>query len=211
MQNLIEGFLIGAGLIIAIGAQNAFVLRQGLLRSHVFIIALICSVSDALLFLLGVAGVGILISDNTYLLLVLTIVGATFLIGYGSLAARRAWVGGQTMTMQLAKQKNKQRLKVVVATTLALTYLNPHVYLDTIIIFGSLSAPMLWDAKWQFFVGACLSSFTWFFGLAYGARLLTPIFQKPQVWRILDLIIAMIIYWIATGLILYAVNTINAV
>ncbi len=140
----IEGFLLGGGLIIAIGAQNAFVLRQGLLRSHVFILCLICALSDALLIAVGVAGLGTLIEQNEALLKPVAIAGSLFLFAYAIIAARRA-IKPHGLEVELQKSPT---LKVAVATVLAFTFLNPHVYLDTVVLIGSLSARLQGLKDW---------------------------------------------------------------
>ena len=204
MQYFIEGLLTAAVLIIPLGAQNAFVLKQGLLRAHVLIIVLICAFSDALLFLLGVMGVGALVNNNVFLLYVLAFSGIAFLTAYGAFSAWQAWRGGKVM--EIGSGAGPGSLAKTVAATLAITYLNPHVYLDTVVIFGGLSAPLPWSIKWMFWAGASTSSMIWFFGLGYGARLLGPLFQNPRVWRILDACIALIMWWIAAGLALFVLS-----
>lgn len=189
----LSGLLIGGGLIIAIGAQNAFVLRQGIRREHVFVLALICSLSDALLIVLGVAGLGALIERFPALLTTVTLFGIAFLIWYGWLAARRA-VHPQAMRIG---NDGPVPLGKAVATCLALTFLNPHVYLDTVILVGSLAAPYSGTARVAYALGAMAASFAWFFSLGYGARVLTPLFGRPIAWRILDAFIAVIMLAIA--------------
>lgn len=189
----LSGLLIGGGLIIAIGAQNAFVLRQGIRREHVFVLALICSLSDALLIVLGVAGLGALIERFPALLTAVTLFGIAFLIWYGWLAASRA-VHPQAMRIG---DDGPVPLGKAVATCLALTFLNPHVYLDTVILVGSLAAPYSGTARVVYALGAMAASFAWFFSLGYGARVLTPLFGRPIAWRILDAFIAVIMLAIA--------------
>jgi L-lysine exporter family protein LysE/ArgO len=192
-----EGFLLGASLIIAIGAQNAFVLRQGLQRRHVFAVASVCALSDALLIAAGVAGLGTLVGRNAGLLTTVTIVGAAFLIAYGALAARRAF---HPTTLRPAGQAGRT-LAATLATCLALTFLNPHVYLDTVVLIGGLSARHAPPGAVAFAIGAALASATWFYGLAYGARLLAPLFAQPAAWRLLDAAIALVMWAIAARLI----------
>ncbi|HRE21897.1 MAG TPA: LysE/ArgO family amino acid transporter [Rhabdaerophilum sp.] len=189
----LSGFLIGGGLIVAIGAQNAFVLRQGIRREHVFVLALICSLSDAALIVLGVAGLGALIERFPALLKAVTLFGIGFLIWYGWLAARRAM---HPHAMQVADE-GPVPLGKAVATCLALTFLNPHVWLDTVILVGSLAAPYGGSARVAYALGAITASFLWFFSLGYGARVLTPLFAKPIAWRVLDAFIAVIMLAIA--------------
>jgi L-lysine exporter family protein LysE/ArgO len=193
----LSGLLLGGSLIVAIGAQNAFILRQGLLRQHVFILCLVCALSDALLIAAGVAGLGTLISNAPSLIFAVTIGGALFLITYGFLAFRRAL---RPEAMRLSAEGGAG-LKQALATCLAFTFLNPHVYLDTVLLIGSLSARYQDGARLAFGAGAMMASFVWFFGLGYGARLLAPLFARPAAWRVLDVIIGCVMWLIAAGLI----------
>jgi len=179
----VAGFVTGAGLIIAIGAQNAFVLRQGLQRSHVGLVVTVCALSDIALILLGVAGIGALVLEWPQLLQVMRFGGAAFLGWYGLLAAQRAWRG--TDALEPDSDRETSRRGVLLAC-LAFTFLNPHVYLDTMVLVGSLSTHYPGMAQWAFGLGACAASLTWFSSLGFGARLLQPVFRKPQAWRMLD-------------------------
>ncbi len=181
------GFTTGAGLIIAIGAQNAFVLREGLNRSYAGLVVGICALSDMLLIVLGVTGVGIVVEQWPELIQVLRFGGAAFLAVYGLLAARRAWRG--TSALSANAQVSSSPVKVVLAC-LAFTFLNPHVYLDTVVLLGSIAAQYPDAEKWTFAMGACLASIVWFTSLGYGARLTQGLFSKPAAWRILDASIA---------------------
>ena len=186
-NGLIAGFLSGAALIIAIGAQNAFVLRQGIRREHVLPIVLICASADALLILSGIAGLGALFQSAPVFMTVARYGGAAFLFAYGLLAARRAF-----HVERLAVDANIGiSLQAALATCLSFTFLNPHVYLDTVILLGSLANQHGQGGRWWFGAGAIAASFVWFFSLGYGARLLAPIFTKPFAWRILDSLIAL--------------------
>jgi L-lysine exporter family protein LysE/ArgO len=196
----LSGFLLGGSLIIAIGAQNAFVLRQGLLRSHVFVVSLICALSDALLIAAGVAGLGTLIARSPALIQVVTIGGALFLLYYGALALRRMR-GGHSMP---ADGTGRPTLRQAVATCLAFTFLNPHVYLDTVVLLGSLSARHEGMARTAYGAGAATASFAWFFALGYGARVLQPVFAKPAAWRVLDGSIALVMGLLALALLVRA-------
>ncbi|MFD1197568.1 LysE/ArgO family amino acid transporter [Brucella gallinifaecis] len=198
-----SGFFLGASLIIAIGAQNAFILRQGLLRQHVFILCLICALSDAILIIAGVAGLGTLIAQSPGLISFVTIAGAAFLFWYASVAFRRAF---HPEAMQV-QSSGSVSLKAAVATCLALTFLNPHVYLDTVILLGSLSARYHDHARMAYGTGAVLASFIWFFALGYGARLLQPIFAKPAAWRVLDCIIGAVMTLIGLSLLVRLFNS----
>ncbi len=191
-----EGLLLGAGLIIAIDVQNAFVLRQGLLRRHILPVALVCSFADALLIAAGVGGFGRLVQSVPVLLTIFTALGATFLFFYGAVAFRNALHPG---TLEAATAE-KAGLGAVLAACLAFTFLNPHVYFDTLVLIGASSARFPTPSAIAFGIGAALASFLWFFGLAYGARLLTPIFARPAAWRVLDLLIGIIMWTIGAKL-----------
>lgn len=199
LSPFLAGCAIGLGLIVAIGAQNAFVLRQGILRQHVFVICLFCALSDALLILVGVAGLGALIEAFPALLVAVTLFGIAFLGWYGLLAARRAL----RPVALAAGQGGAGSLPAALATCLTLTFLNPHVYLDTVILVGSLAAPYSGPARVAYALGAMAASFLWFFGLGYGARLLTPLFARPAAWRVLDTLIALVMFAIAIRLSLW--------
>ncbi|TDI54441.1 MAG: amino acid transporter [Alphaproteobacteria bacterium] len=192
----INGFLLGAGLIIAIGAQNAFVLRQGLARSHVFVICLICALSDAVLIALGVGGLGTLVSNSPLMIRAVTIGGAGFLFVYGVLAFRRVLSTG----VLKAGREKPAGLAAAIAACLAFTFLNPHVYLDTLVLIGALSASYAGAARLAFGAGAVLASFVWFFGLGYGARWLAPVFAARRAWQVLDIFIGAIMWSLAAGL-----------
>jgi len=196
MTDAFAGFALGFSLILAVGAQNAFVLRQGLLKSHVFAVCLICSVSDLILIVAGVAGFGALATAAPGLELGMRLFGAAFLIWYGVRTLLAAWRGGQSMeTVQPVGS-----LKAAILTCLALTWLNPHVYLDTVVLLGTVSA--LYDNKVAFGGGAALASFLYFFALGYGARLLAPLFAKPRAWQVLDVIVGLTMLAIAAKLLL---------
>jgi L-lysine exporter family protein LysE/ArgO len=197
-----SGLGFGLSLIIAIGAQNAFVLRQGLRREHVAAVVLICALSDALLIVVGVSGLGSLVQLVPWLLAVVRIGGAVFLVGYGILAARRALRPATGLALGAGGgAATPASLRGAVATCLALTWLNPHVYLDTVVLLGSVAATHGND-RWAFGAGAVLGSILWFTALGYGARLLQPVFAKPLSWRILDACIAIIMIAIACSLLL---------
>ena len=197
LRAALDGFLLGASLIIAIGAQNAFVLRQGLKREFVFVVCMICAASDALLIAAGVAGLGTLVRQSPNLVAVVTIGGAAFLILYGLRAFFRA---ARPETMRAAATSTGP-LSAAIAACLAFTFLNPHVYLDTVLLLGGLSGRYAGAARAAYGGGAVLASFAWFFGLGYGARLLTPVFASPRAWQILDIAIGIVMWAIAAGLI----------
>lgn len=192
----LSGFFLGASLIIAIGAQNAFILRQGLLGRHVFILCLICALSDALLIAVGVAGLGALIATSPTLIAVVTAGGGLFLLAYAAMAFRRAL---KPDALQAA-DTGEGGLRTAVIACLAFTFLNPHVYLDTVLLLGSLSARYEGAARVAYGSGAVLASFVWFFGLGYGARLLQPIFARKAAWRVLDAVIGLVMVAIGLGL-----------
>lgn len=194
----VSGFFLGASLIIAIGAQNAFVLRQGLLQKHVLVICLICGASDALLILLGVTGLGLLVERLPWLISVITLAGAAFLFVYGSMAVKRVFM---PQTMESLKE-NSLGLRAAILTCLAFTFLNPHVYLDTFILIGGISASYDGNLKVAFTLGAMIASFVWFFSLGYGARLLAPFFERPNSWQVLDGLIAIVMFALAISLLL---------
>lgn len=192
----IAGLLTGLSLIVAIGAQNTFVLQQALRREHRLPVMLICALSDALLIVAGIAGLGALILSNPTLLAITRYGGAAFLLVYAALAARRAIAGGQ---LRVDENGATSRL-VAVATCLGLTFLNPHVYLDTVILLGTLANQQGEDGRWQFGAGAALASLIWFTALAFGASLLAPLFRKTMAWRVLDSLIAVIMSGLAISL-----------
>ncbi|WP_295511859.1 LysE/ArgO family amino acid transporter [uncultured Sulfitobacter sp.] len=197
MNAFLPGFALSLTLILAIGAQNAFVLRQGLRKSHVFWVCLTCAVSDAMLIAAGVAGFGALGQALPWFEPVMRYGGAAFLIWYGARNAMSAWRGGAALE---AEGLNTQTLRGTILTLLALTWLNPHVYLDTVVLLGSISAQ--YDNRLAFGAGAVSASFVFFFGLGYGARLLSPLFARPRSWQILDGLIAVTMWAIAAKLLL---------
>ncbi|WEX07656.1 LysE family transporter [Chelativorans sp. AA-79] len=184
----LAGLLLGGSLIVAIGAQNAFILRQGLLRQHVFILCLICALSDAVLITAGVAGLGTLVARSPVLITAVTLGGAVFLFAYAFFAFRRAFHPDALK----AAGSGQVTLKAAIGACLAFTFLNPHVYLDTVLLVGSLSGAYVGAARASYAAGAVSASFLWFFGLGYGARLLQPIFARPQAWRVLDTLIGLV-------------------
>ena len=186
MTPVLFGFVAGLSLIVAIGAQNAFVLRQGIRNEHVLPVVILCAVSDLVLIVAGVAGVGALVTAHPQLMTIARYGGAAFLLGYGLLAARRA-LQPAVMTPGDA---GPARLPAVLLTCLTLTFLNPHVYLDTVVLLGTLASQQ-GDGRWRFGAGAALASLVWFFGLGFGARQLAGLFAKPVTWRILDGVIAL--------------------
>ncbi len=196
------GFALGGSLIVAIGAQNAFILRQGLARSHVFILCLICALSDAVLIAAGVAGLGTLVAQSPTLISAVTLGGAIFLAVYAVFAFRRAFHPGA-----LEAGRRESDLWSAILACPAFTFLNPHVYLDTVVLVGSLSAQFEGSARTAYALGAMLASFVWFFSLGYGARFLAPLFAKPAAWRVLDVVIGCVMAALSLGLLLRFVRT----
>jgi L-lysine exporter family protein LysE/ArgO len=194
----LKGFATSAALIVAIGAQNAFVLRCGLKREHVLAVVLVCALSDALLITLGVAGLGALVQGNPRLLLLARYGGALFLVVYGALAARRA-LHRESLT---ARDEAQLTLGAAIAACLAFTYLNPHCWLDTVVLLGAIASPLAAPQRAWFGIGATSASFAWFFALGFGARLLRGVFARPLAWKILDAAIALVMWAIALSLIL---------
>lgn len=198
---MILPLLIGAGsglsLIVAIGAQNAFVLRQGIRREHVLPVVLICGLTDAVLELLGVAGIGFVVERAPVVLEIVRWGGVVFLLWYAWTAARRAL----RPEVLVAGDGEGGSLKRTVLACLAITYLNPHVYLDTMVLMGSIGNAQGDPGKWWFVLGGALASIAWFFLLGYGARALTRFFATPRSWRILDGIVAVTMVVIAARLV----------
>ncbi|KAJ56811.1 amino acid transporter [Actibacterium mucosum KCTC 23349] len=198
MGAAVTGYFTAFSLILAIGAQNAFVLRQGLLRAHVFAICLFCAVSDAVLIAAGVAGFGAMVEAAPWLPLVMSLGGAAFLIVYGAMRFRAAWVGDYAMVLE----GKSMALIPALATCAAFTWLNPHVYLDTLGLVGAVSTGFEpGPQKWVFGIAAICASFTFFFALGYGARLLGPVMQSVATWRRLDAGIGVVMWLIAAKLI----------
>ncbi len=194
----LKGMGIGASLIIAIGAQNAYVLTQGLRRNNQFVVAFLCSLVDAVLIALGVAGMGLLITSNPLLLVFAAWGGAVFLFCYG-LNAFRAAVNPEVLKSR--QEAGADTLKKAVITTLGVSLLNPHVYLDTVVLLGSIGGRYPEETRLWFGLGAVLSSFLWFFSLSLGAKWLAPLFKRPISWRVLDCLVGLIMWAIAISLV----------
>jgi len=195
----VEGFAASAGLIIAIGAQNAFVLKQGIRKNHVFVTVLICAILDTVLIGLGVGGFGQILASNAVLLSIALWGGVAFLLYYG-FRSFRAVFHSESLKIQ-GGGGPLPNLQQSIVTMLALTLLNPHVYLDTVVLLGSISAQYESHERLYFAIGAVLASIIWFFSLGYGARFLGPLFQKPMSWKILDFLIGCIMWLIALSLV----------
>jgi len=195
IQSFLTGFLLGLSLIVAIGAQNTFVLRQGILGQHVFYVALFCALSDALLISIGVAGISFFL-NNIINQISSTLFGfsALWLSGYGILRLIAVFKADTTIEIDASKSKG---LIPTISIAAILTFANPHVYLDTMVLIGSISQQFFGYYKFAFALGAVLASFVFFFSLAYGAKLLEPIMKRPSSWRILDCLIALVMFAIA--------------
>ena len=193
----LAGFSTGLSLIIAIGAQNAFVLRQGLRRTHVLWVVLICAISDALLIALGVLGLGVAITSLPWLIELFRFGGAAYLLWFAFQAAARSLRPG----VLEESSRSAESLRAVILTTLAITYLNPHVYIDTVLLLGSIANQF--SNPWLFALGAAVGSLVWFFALGFGAQKLGKYVKNPRFWRYLDAFIALVMTSIAILLIGY--------
>ena len=194
----ISGFLISISLILALGPQNVFVMRQGLLRSHVFAACLVCSISDALLIGAGVLGVGFFLSEMDELAIWMSIGASIFLILYGCLRGKSAL---NPKGLEVSDDESQDLWPTILAG-LAFTYLNPHVYVDTLLLIGGASSNYAGDEKLMFGIGAATASFVFFFSLGYGAKRLSPILNNPESWKIIDLFIAGVMFTVA-GILLF--------
>lgn len=194
-STMATGLGAGLALIIAIGAQNAFVLRQGIRGEHVGLVVLVCMLSDVVLIGAGIFGIGTVIAAVPAIVVVIRLAGAAFLIVYAGLAAKRAFRPGVLTTGDRQGRQGSLSRKAVLATALTLTWLNPHVYLDTVLLLGTL-ANQHGELRWWFGAGAAVGSIIWFSALGYGAKLLRPIFAKPGAWRVLDGLIAAIMLFL---------------
>ena len=188
----LSGFLLSFSLILAIGPQNAFVLRQGLLKQHVLPIALFCTLSDVTLISLGIFGFGSIISDFDNFSQYMFVIGGVWLSGYGFLRLKGAYLADSFLE---ASNEQKSDIKLVLTNCAVLTWFNPHVYIDTLILIGTVS--IRFKDPLYFGLGACLASFIFFFSLAFGARLLSPFMSSKKAWQILDLVIASIMFVLA--------------
>jgi L-lysine exporter family protein LysE/ArgO len=198
LNAVLAGLALGGGLIVAIGAQNAFVIRQGVLNSHVFWICLFCAFSDTVLIWAGTYGLGSILQVLPWLVPVMTYGGAAFLVWYGVKAARRV------MHPAALEQEGRttSNLFMALASCAAFTWLNPHVYLDTVVLVGSIANARPAGEQAPFALGASLASFIWFFAIGYGAKALRGPLSKPLVWRCIDACIAAIMFWLALRLVI---------
>jgi len=197
---LLAGLGLGLSLIVAIGAQNAFVLRQGLRREHVLLVVVVCAASDAVLIVAGIAGLGALIEQVEWALVVVRVAGAAFLTWYGIGAIRRAL---KPKALEADEGGERMPRRTAFLTVLGLTWLNPHVYLDTVVLLGSIGGTY-GDDRWWFALGAITGSVVWFTALGFGSRALRPLFARPVAWRVLDVIIAVVMFALASSLIVGA-------
>ncbi|MDN3608987.1 LysE/ArgO family amino acid transporter [Vibrio ostreicida] len=192
---LLQGFALGASMIIPIGAQNAYVLNQGIRRHYHLTTATICSVLDILFISIGVFGGGAFLAQNTTLLMATTLLGAVFLIGYGLLSLKSAFLANKQP--ESVSQRIKQGRYAVMLGALAVTLLNPHLYLDTLVILGAIGGQFNGQEKMDFTIGSISASFVWFFTLSMGAAKLGPTLSKPRVKQAIDLIVAVMMFAIA--------------
>ena len=199
MTAFISGLFLALSLIVAIGAQNAFVLRQGIRGEHVFLTVITCCISELMLVSLGVVGFGALVEAAPWATQIILYIGAAFVFVYGALSFKSAFTSSDALSTQGQVVKSWQ---AVLATTLAMTWLNPHAYLDTTMLIGSLSA-QYGPLRWHFAMGAVIGASLFFFALGYGAKMLRPIFEKPFAWRILDVIIGVTMWVIAASLLIF--------
>ncbi len=197
LPTALAGLGFGFSLIVAIGAQNAFVMRQGLRREHIGVVVAICALSDVLLICLGTGGVGALLSAHRDVLTAVTVLGSAVLLWYAITAVRRAL---RPEVLVADGDGEPGRLVPVALTALALTWLNPHVYLDTVVLLGSVASNQ--SSPWAFAVGAMVASVVWFAGLGFGAQVLRPLFARPAAWRVFDLAVAAIMLGVAVSLLL---------
>lgn len=204
---LVQGAFISGGLIIAIGAQNAFILRQGLLGRKVFYACAVCFICDAVLITLGVLGVGSILQKAPFLLNSLAISGAIFLYWYGANSFTKAYKGKNYLHIEQGIIQEQAVTKLML-TTLAITLLNPHVYLDTLVIIGGIGGTLGSEEKRWFLLGSLIASFIWFFGLGYASKKLIPFFESSKTWVVLDTIIGIVMCWIATSLVIFVYHSI---
>ena len=200
LHTYLQGFAIGLSLIVAIGAQNAFVLKQGLKKQAVFWVCFVCALSDSILVVLGITGFATVIQLYPELVGFAKWAGAVFLLWYGLQHAIQAFKSNQSLH---AGSQNEIQLSKIIMVCLALTWLNPHVYLDTVVLIGSISTQFE-QTKLYFALGVITASWFFFFSLGYGARVLIPVFANPQAWKVLDVVIALIMWSIAISLIMTA-------
>ena len=202
---MVAGAVTGGSLIVAIGAQNAYVLRQGLIRHHITLVVLICAISDAVLIAAGVAGIGAIVDRAGWVIDVVRWLGVAFLLWYAASSLRRAFAA-ESLRADGAATARAETRRTVGGRAVALTWLNPHVYLDTVLLVGSIAATYsaadaTWvDGRWWFALGAMVASIAWFSGLGYGARFLAPLLERPRAWQVLEILIAATMLLVAAKL-----------
>ncbi len=194
---VLTGFAVSIGLIAAIGAQNLFVLKQSISGQHAALAAFICFACDAILMSMGVLGLGQIIKSNPWATPVLAVFGSVFLLAYGLRSLRSAIKGGASLDTANGSTPEAQSVQKVAGLTLAITLLNPHVYLDTVVLVGSISTTFVEPARPYFLLGAATASFTWFFAIALAGKMLRPLFKAPLSWRLLDAFSAMVMFWVS--------------
>ncbi len=200
MNALFNGLMISGGIIVTIGAQNTFVLKQGLLKQNIGTVVLVCWLCDLILMSAGVLGVATLLSSNPTATAALSAAGGLFLLAYGFSNLKRAWKGGGHMSVNTNEHTPKPTTAKAVATALALTLLNPHVYIDTLMLIGGSAVSLSSADKIWFLTGAVAASAIWFVAIGYGTRLLLPLFRRERVWQILDSLIALMMFYLAYSL-----------
>lgn len=197
-MTFVVGLLTGLSLIVVIGAQNALVLRQGIRREHVLVVVALCALSDLALILAGVAGVGVVVERAGWMIEALRWFGAAFLVGYGVACLRRA---ARAERLEAAGDTGRRAVTAIVLQTLALTWLNPHVYLDTVVLLGSIAQTHGDTGRWWFGAGAATGSLVWFSALGFGATRLAPLLARPRAWQVLDVLIALVMFAVAASLV----------
>ncbi|WP_407331308.1 LysE/ArgO family amino acid transporter [Enterovibrio sp. 27052020O] len=193
---VLQGFGLGLSMIVPIGAQNAFVLNQGIRKNHHVIVATLCFICDAMLILLGVFGGGAMLASNDILLNIVTLGGVAFLLTYAFQSLRQAWQVGKYEEAATVAAVNRTMVSVVLST-LAVTLLNPHVYLDTVVVLGSIGGQLESAQRNAFAFGTVLASFVWFYGIALGAAKLSPVLSKPRVRQMIDVLVASMMIYVA--------------
>ena len=197
LDSAFAGLITGLSLIVAIGAQNAYVLRQGLAREHVALVVAICALSDVVLIVAGVSGIGTIVERAPWVLDVVRWFGVAFLTWYGVSSLLRA---RRPESLETTDGRPATGRRTVAVRALALTWLNPHVYLDTVLLLGSIANHEGPTGRWWFALGACVGSVAWFCGLGYGARLAAPVLTRPRAWQVLDVLIGLTMLAIALSL-----------
>ncbi|MCW9698848.1 LysE/ArgO family amino acid transporter [Avibacterium sp. 20-129] len=207
MDNFIYGLLLSGSMIMAIGAQNVFVIKNGIIRNNAFIIAFICFLCDFLLMFTGVFFVGSVATINPWVTLCISAAAIIFLCWYGLNAWKTARKGDYQLKFDIAQQRSSIKLSIL--STLAITMLNPHVYLDTVVVVGGVAAQLNQTEKWQFVIGALTASALWFFSIAYFSRFALKLFQNRKAWIVFDTAVALFMWFLAANIAWYAYNEIQ--